>query len=286
MSQRYFEFDLVRAVAIIAVLMIHVAAFYPWFNNSFSWYGYYTYYQVTSFAVPVFVIIAGCLAAIGAESKKVKYVALLWQKTKFILIPYLLWSAVYVFFDHPGKGFSEISKLLVYGRSSFHLYFIIIILQLFVLLPLFLFFAKKFPVESVFLSLIAQWGIAGILEALLPSISSAFGASLFVNWIFVFYAGCWAGVNYEKVVYFINQYFSAIVGVLAAFSIYKMGDYYYVVSIAEKAKFYSYGQTATLQNAFYSILVVMFLLCVGRSIRSKAYISIVSFIARYGGRKN
>lgn len=281
MSQRYFEFDLVRAIAIIAVLMIHVAAFYPWFSNSFSWYGYYTYYQITSFAVPVFVIMAGCLAAIGAESKKVKYIVMLLQKAKFILIPYLLWSLVYVVLNHSGKGFSEISKLLLYGKSSFHLYFVIIILQLFVLLPLFLFFAKKFPMESVFISLMAQWGIAEILETLLPSIASAFGASLFANWIFVFYAGCWAGINYEKVICFIDGYFSAIVGVLAAFSIYKVGDYYYVVNIAEKAKFYSYGQTATLQNAFYSILVVMFLLYVGRIIKNRACISTVGFIARY-----
>lgn len=279
MKGRHVELDLVRAVAIIAVVMIHVSSFYPWFNKEFSWVGYYTYYQITSFSVPAFILLSGLLLSFSTASRKTNYISFLQGRAKYILLPYIVWSIIYATYDG-GSIFSKKFLLdLVTGKSYFHLYFVSAILQLYILLPIFIAISRKAKIEYAAAAILLQLALSWITERYLPQANTIFGASLLTNWIAPFYIGCMIGQNYQSFKNLCNTNYQAIIGLLAAASLYKIGDFYYVTQIAKSAKFWSYAQTASLKNLPYTILVISFLVWLGALISSERYKAVVTSVA-------
>ncbi|MWV13754.1 acyltransferase family protein [Pseudomonas sp. R-28-1W-6] len=279
MQDRIKELDLVRAVAIIAVVMIHVASFYPWFSKDFSWGGYYIYYQVTSFAVPTFILLSGLLLSMTGARRPFRYTEFLRARFLYIFLPYCAWSAAY--FAYRWDTLSPQIAMIdfVTGRAFFHLYFVVIIIQLYLLFPLFRLAARRFEAHHLLVALIVQIVAIKSARFLAPELFAKLSTTLFVHWIFYFYVGCVIGTRYEAFKSLVEKYASAIIGVMAAISVYKIGDFYYMTQLAKKATFWGYAQVLTPENVPYTLSVVALCIFWGQRLQRQATLTTIKVVA-------
>ena len=97
----------------------------------------------TKLAVPGFIFISGLTLAYSYKEPKINNIYLFYKK-RFInvVIPYVIWTLIYYLvyiilynYEISLKFFLE---RLINGSMTYHLYFIIIIIQFYILFPMFL----------------------------------------------------------------------------------------------------------------------------------------------------
>lgn len=106
-------------------------------------------YSFIWFATPSFAFLTGAL--IWASHRRIDtwadYWSFLRRRAGVVLVPYLVWSAVYIVFRYYTPGdlqpqmplwsfVLDVVKLLLLGRASFHLYFIPVVLEFYLVAPL------------------------------------------------------------------------------------------------------------------------------------------------------
>ncbi|WP_253735810.1 acyltransferase [Paenibacillus sp. FJAT-26967] len=176
-KMRINEIDIVRAVAIIAVVLIHStpeAAMYSWQGTvvpdegSLSQIVMFTLNRLSQFAVPMFILISGLVLFYrysGNWSFKTAvqfYYKRLWS----VVIPYLVWSFIYYIYNPWLAGVpmnlsaGDFLEKIKWADTGYHLYFMIIIFQFYLLFPLLMTFVryKWFRVSMIPLGLVIQLG--------------------------------------------------------------------------------------------------------------------------------
>ncbi len=210
MSHRLKEMDFIRAVAALAVIAIHVSATYIDVSRG----AYYTN-QLVRFAVPLFVLISGLLLYRTNDSIKdfKGYLAFLGKRLKKIFIPYLIWSLIYTLFTmradlgsvwlNKAEFLTDFGRKLLIGNACTHLYFVIIIIQMYLLFPLLKTFVIRFPKTAFWtclaVTLVSQTAIylhsmkiIRIQDFILPKYE------VFPVWIFFFVFGMLYSRNMEQ----------------------------------------------------------------------------------------
>lgn len=207
MKQRLREMDFIRAAVALCIIAIHVTAGYVSASRTA-----YFLNQLVRFAVPVFILISGLLLyASDTGCKGVSgYFAFLWRRLKKVFIPYLLWSMIYILYsvkDDLGSVWSDqgafllgSAKKLLYGSAHAHLYFVVIILQLYLLYPFLSRLMKLRPrlvlALSFLLTLFYQTGVylylMGLIQFPAPILPNYI---FFPTWIFFFVFGMHFAAN-------------------------------------------------------------------------------------------
>ncbi len=146
MSQRKHleEFDYLRGIAIIAVVIIHCTGSHWWkgtvnelnflvLANSF-------FFKFSSFAVPVFIFISGFILTYNYD-EEVPIREFYIKRIKYILYPYVIFSFIYLlYYLINGSLFLNKDLLLIAFKlfsasMAFHLWFIALIIQFYLLFP-------------------------------------------------------------------------------------------------------------------------------------------------------
>lgn len=210
MKQRLREMDFIRAAAALSIIAIHVTANYVYVSRA----AYYLN-QLVRFAVPVFILISGLLLyPSGADCKGIGgYFAFLGKRLKKIFIPYLIWSFIYIIYSMRGELGSIWSdrgafllgtaRKLLYGSGYAHLYFVIIMLQLYLLFPLLSRLMKRRPglvlALSFLLTLFYQTGVYLYLMGLIKFPAYVLPNHIFFpTWIFFFVFGMYFAGRMEN----------------------------------------------------------------------------------------
>lgn len=210
MKPRLREFDFVRAFAAMSVIAIHVTAGYTAYTQS----GYY-WNQAMRYAVPLFIIISGFLLYFAERDRpRLSYAGFLRKRFQKILLPYLIWTALYTAYSNrqhlaqwavndPLHPVLLWAKHLVMGTGYVHLYFLLIVLQLYLLYPLLRNWLEKYQTllvaGSFVLTLFSQTMIYlhQIQVLVLPSLGIPY-VSLFPIWLFYFVFGMLAARHKES----------------------------------------------------------------------------------------
>jgi len=204
------EIDFIRAVSALAVIAIHTtgpyvyAASIPYYIN-----------QLSRFAVPMFIIISGLLLwNTSSNYKGIRgYFSFLGKRMKKIYIPYLVWSIIYILykirnelssiFNEKGEFLIDTLNKLLYGTAYDHLYFVIIIIQLYLLYIPLRNSLNKLPgitlTVSFLITLAFQTGIyLQVLQLvkLPPSIIPYY--IFFPTWLFYFVFGMYFAMNRDR----------------------------------------------------------------------------------------
>lgn len=211
---RFSELDFVRAIAIIAVIVIHVTSItltkIP--TDDITALLSLVLNQLSRFCVPAFLFVSGILAF--HSFKKHTYVQVLKGKTNSLLIPYVIWTILgLLFFQMYSTNYKGIIMIFMTGNGPFYqLYYIPLLFQLFVVLPLMMKFisSKKFVVIlSILTMLLFIVYEVIILKAVLSEdfigSTSALLQSTFVYWLIYFYLGIFAAQHYVKLLDFIKS---------------------------------------------------------------------------------
>ncbi|WP_165279904.1 acyltransferase [Paenibacillus protaetiae] len=200
----------------LAVLLIHTTAnartLVPW--GSLSAPVYIAANQLSMFAVPVFLMMNGLVLFYRYHDDwSLKQAAAFYKKRiQFILVPYLLWSVLYYAGNqliathqvHVDAG--KFWEMLVWGKSGYHLYFMVIVIQFYVVFPILMTLVRLLKLNGLAvlaLGLIVQGVFYFIhhwvkpidhFSALMPNYSLVFCTGAAIGMHYEWFAACWRQV--------------------------------------------------------------------------------------------
>lgn len=121
-----------------------------------------TVFNLVKFSVPAFIFISG-LVMVYNYSHKINPLNFYRKRWKEICIPYLLWSLIYFTYYHwNSSGGVYTGRDLLYnlltGSASYHLWFVILIMQWYLVFPLLVPFFRWMGERKTRIPLYTRWG--------------------------------------------------------------------------------------------------------------------------------
>jgi surface polysaccharide O-acyltransferase-like enzyme len=138
MNDRIAYYDILRAIAIIGVLAIHCTFLGFQFEfNSFDFNITVLWKNFINFSVPLFISLSGFFSANKNVETKENYLLFIKKQIPRVLIPYIIWSILYLGLSayFGGAPFNELFVRFITFQSSPEFYFILLIIQYYLLLP-------------------------------------------------------------------------------------------------------------------------------------------------------
>ncbi|KPL59270.1 acyltransferase [Rossellomorea vietnamensis] len=137
------EIHVLRAIACLLVLFVHVSAtFYYQQGQQFNDLTYFIN-QISRFGTPIFALISGFLLFYQTRFKGFNLSRFVSSRFTKIGIPFLFWSIFYLLFMYVAEGVNPFDvgekQFLVnfsFGNSFYHLYFMSIVFQFYLVFPL------------------------------------------------------------------------------------------------------------------------------------------------------
>lgn len=134
-KKRIIYFDILRIIAIFAVIMVHVSA-QNWYKTnvfSFEWNVFNIYDSIFKGGALIFVMISGALFLNSNYSIEKIYK----KNISKILIVFAIWSLIYTFLFYKYHTLNDF--MISFSRGEYHLWFLYMITGLYILVP----FLKK-----------------------------------------------------------------------------------------------------------------------------------------------
>ncbi len=233
MSKRLLQLN---GLAILAVILFHSAgwgftAMFAWTHRylpvlspDYSQRGSLAYYylksvdQISVFAIPAFLAISGVFIAITSGSQPI---ASIWRRIagrlSKLLVPYLIWSGVVLLGLVVQGGQIPPGRLLVIlltGGATPAYYFVPLLIQFYLLAPLLVAAARKWPKVLLVATLVLQLGLYALHSLILLQVDWSWVTlltSLVPKWFFVsrlfwFSLGILAGFNLGRVTEFCTSH--------------------------------------------------------------------------------
>ncbi|HEU5329630.1 MAG TPA: acyltransferase family protein [Thermomicrobiales bacterium] len=160
-----YEMDPLRIVTALVVVAVHVLAFVDLRSQTpLTVQLQNAALAATHFTRAVFMFVTAFTLTYVYYGKPFPLKRFWSRRSIGVLLPYCLWSAAYAWLNTPHTSPVQFSKVLaadlVTGNASYQLYYILLTLQFYLLLPLFLFFlryAARWPWPVLAGSFALQW---------------------------------------------------------------------------------------------------------------------------------
>ena len=143
-SNRLFYADLLRAIAIFAVIILHNAADYDDQLGDIPashWWAGTIWNGLVRFCVPMFVVLSG--AFLLKQNKEVTISEVFKKRLPRIVIPLIFWSLVYILYNGytsdggiAGVSWKEQLKVFYQGPVAYHLWFLYMLIGIYLLYPI------------------------------------------------------------------------------------------------------------------------------------------------------
>ncbi|MFK4435127.1 acyltransferase [Paenibacillus sp. RC21] len=148
-KERISEVALLRGLAFAAVVLQHSVAHYAVAQGARIQDGVLMTLLLlcSKFAVPVFVFITGMVLFYNYDGA-LKYGTFLRKRFMDIIVPYIIWSLLYELGNQLVQSGGQLHPLdffqkLLNGKSSYHLWYIVMIIQCYVLFPVFRYAVRR-----------------------------------------------------------------------------------------------------------------------------------------------
>ncbi len=200
------ELNYFNAFACLLVVMIHVLSVGISNLESTSWQYAVIYFpwQAAAFVVPAFLFIGAVKVGLsytgGRDTSYGRYVLGRFQK---VYLPYFIWYcvyfAVYLLLSYTQPSLGIFLTKLLNGKLSSHFYYIVLVMQFYLLRPLWHWVMKKLPVWGA----VPAAAFITLLSLNANHIFSLFGISfiyqdrIFTSYLLFWIIGLYAGKNYE-----------------------------------------------------------------------------------------
>ena len=275
-SVRIEYFDVLRGLAILGVVAIHSSGSGLQFSEESINFNFTVLWRnILNFAVPMFLAISGYFLAKKTIGSSKEYAAFQRKQIPRVYIPLLIWSLVWfglsvLIFNKPVVH--EFVKL-VFFQSSGPYYFIALIIQYYLLLPVLKKLAnKKGLVFSLLISMVMTCTVFYIRYYTEIDLALILYAGNFATWLMFFVLGLYLGSG--KGINIPNKYLVALVLIFYALSC--------IESYVLIAMFHQAGDAVTAVKAssfMYSFFAIIFLFNNPDLIKSKTLkkVGVVSF---------
>jgi peptidoglycan/LPS O-acetylase OafA/YrhL len=143
-SGHLHQIDIVRLLTFAAVIGVHAIAFTEQ-PSSRAWAGVLMLLQ---FGREVFFALTGFLLVHAARGRPIGAWSFWRRRFPYVAVPYVAWSVIYTAFHvwgpaHGVFSWRGLATDLVTGNSEYHLYFLLVTMQLYLVFPLLLRFVRK-----------------------------------------------------------------------------------------------------------------------------------------------
>ncbi|RMC92309.1 acyltransferase [Clostridium autoethanogenum] len=133
----------IRGICILTVVLIHALAYYSYLKGTWEFDIWILFRQIINFPVAVFFFLSGYFTKrLVVKENVVKYYQ---NRGGRLLIPLLIWSAVYSLFkigisliNHEQIGYCKLIYQALTGQAAWPFYYIFVLLQLTIITPLLL----------------------------------------------------------------------------------------------------------------------------------------------------
>lgn len=240
-DRRLKEIDILRALAFIFVVEQHTMGGYYRIEgiSSFYYWFFITVYTFARPAVASFLFISALTMSKAELSNNTKLLDFYVKKAKYILLPYILWSMLYMFIYKTHTTVVDIIYAILSGDAYFHLWYMGMFIRFLIYFPLCFYIFKKINLKKVYNQRICmllmfviyyflskyQYVISGFIIKLLYTDPTPLQEK-FVNvsplfWSLYFLCGIFVAFNYEKFKMLILKYSRFILVIWLAMLVYE-----------------------------------------------------------------
>lgn len=272
------EIQILRGIAISSVVMIHILNLaltnIPRWDIGYSLYS--IVHSLLQYAVPCFIFISSLVYAYVYRNRQFKFKRYFKSKMFVIVVPYIIWTLIYLLLQM-AAGYIPFYKLskptawlywLGYGKAYTHLYFMSVIIQFYIAVPLMFWFV------SLFNKYIVRFRVPFLLVLMvLPQIVIYWINRLYIyNYfkstatLFPWYwclsiVGLSVGLNYESSIGFIKSNIKVLLSVFSiSLIIYITYQYRLMVGLSVNTFYYQ------MQWYVYVVLVSLLLLVLSKKL--------------------
>lgn len=255
MKQRIAYYDILRGIAIMGVVAIHCTFIGFNFNElSIDFKLTVLWKNFINVAVPLFLALSGYFMSNKKVSTKNQYISFLKKQLPKVLIPYVIWSVLYLSISIYIEKISLITFLnrLITFQSLPQFYFILLILQYYILLPLLQKLANvRGLIISLVISLISCIFIFYLRYFTDYQVTQILYTGLFPIWLVFFVLGLYVKNNSQKINSTTNLIFIII------FYLFSIIETYFVYQVFN----IEMGMAATsvkISSFLYSFFIILF----------------------------
>lgn len=207
-KERIDETNIIRGIACLAVILVHITASPAITLNPGSIHSivFTLLNRGAKFTTPTFVFLSGLTLFYSYGERDLKYGRFLKKRFSSTLIPYIIWSTIYFLYFYLQGIYSLSLKFFVentlLAKMSYHLYFVLTITQFYVLFGIFLYAYRKYN-SHILLSVSL---VINLLFLKYGAVSMGYSDRFFLNYIFFFSLGCYVAKNLSEVKQFIIKF--------------------------------------------------------------------------------
>lgn len=284
------ELYYIRAIAALGILIIHATGMFAVsseFNSKAMYLGIFIN-QFFRFGSPIFMMISGLVLFYNYRSIE-EFDGKKFYKKKFlyIIIPYITWSIIYFLYKgYYGGATFTISRITLLLRETLrgsvfpHLYFMTLILQFYMILPLFIkYFTKPMKESPVKLAIILfllqtmvliygryfrDFNATGIIGLF----NGYYWKSIF-GWFFYFLGGGILGIHYDIIVEFIEKHIKSIFLTYIVTTGFYVGQVYYNIWKIGGRDYYDKFGSIRPETIIYAIITMPILIWLTRRMVGK-----------------
>lgn len=237
--------EYMRGVSMLGVVGIHVGSQY--LANPSPNLALVALFEIaTRFAVPIFFFISafGLFYHIDMDAP-FDYAKFLRRRAQTVLVPYLVWSVFYMlhytvlYRDTMLLHVSVFARYIFYGFGSYQLYFMVILLWFYLLMPLWIWLVRRMTPARLALLLAFQiafdywssflFNAYAIENSCLQEMAVNRLNYWVLHYVFIFVLGGWLAVRFDAFRAFMERRRGAVTAFFAASFASMIGYYYYLI---------------------------------------------------------
>lgn len=283
-----------KGMAILAVIFLHfLSTFFPdqIYQSGLNGLFFITLNQICRFSVPLFIGLSGYGLAKKYGHLASNRLSFYRHQLKKILPAYLFWSLFFIFtlrIYQPGFSLKQIWSDLFLGLADYHLYFVPLIIQLYLIYPFLSKLLTKFNWSLLVLFFAIQliyFVLLRLLTADLPYqsflSSDQFQYRQLINWLFYFVFGLFLS-QIDLVTLSKNRLTKPIIILFITIGlVISIADSYYLIATRQSI---IYATSFSRPSVFiYSLAIISLFIIYGQSLLKylRPYLLLLSFFGRH-----
>ncbi|MPL81545.1 hypothetical protein SDC9_27473 [bioreactor metagenome] len=227
-KQRILSIEYIRGISMLGVVGIHTGAF-SLSNPNVNIHLFALLEIFTRFSVPIFFFVSAFGLFISQNlNEPFNYVNFIKRRLRTVLIPYVSWSLIYMLHYTWISGDTSLwhqpllSEYFLFGLASYQLYFLVILLWFYALMPVWRFITVQIinnPVRNLSILLCLQIVFNYYSSYILHPLSTNFYLNLILqyrlsywvaHYVFIFVLGAVCAIKYEEFLAFTRRRLGAI----------------------------------------------------------------------------